>query len=92
MFWPSYNCILYFLKERGVSLSPFITFVCHKVFPILPVMETKESVDDILQLFAQSFLPGITAELAKDIIPLLFDMLLVSMYCCCYTVSYRETC
>ena len=60
-------------------MSPFITFVCHKVFPILPVMEAKESVDDILQLFAQSFLSTITADLAKDIIQLLFDMLLVSI-------------
>ena len=74
-------------------MSPFITFVCHKVFPILPVMETKESIDDILQLFAKSFLSTITAEVAKDIIPLLFDMLLVSA---CehimFTISYRETC
>ena len=53
--------------------------MCHKVFPILPVMEAKESVNDILQLFAQSFLPTITAEMAKDIIQLLFDMLLVSV-------------
>ena len=53
--------------------------MCHKVFPILPVMEAKESVDDILQLFAQSFLSTITAEMAKDIIQLLFDMLLVSV-------------
>ena len=64
------------------------------MFPILPVMEAKESVDDILQLFAQSFLPTITAEMAKDIIQLLFDMLLVSILVYCwlglvFTVSYR---
>ena len=46
-------------------------------------MEAKESVDDILQLFAQSFLSTITVDLAKDIIPLLFDMLLVSVYMYC---------
>jgi len=67
-------------QERGTSLDPFISFVCHKVFPILPVMEAKDSIDDILQLFAQSFLCNVTVELAKSVIELLFDMLLVSWY------------
>ena len=61
-------------------MDPFISFVCHKVFPILPVMDAKDSIDDILQLFAQSFLCNVTVELAKSVIELLFDMLLVSWY------------
>ncbi|XP_065911224.1 apoptosis inhibitor 5-like [Dysidea avara] len=64
-------------QERGAPLDPFISFVCHKVFPILPVMEAKDSIDDILQLYAQSFLCSVTVELAKSVIELLYDMLLI---------------
>ena len=45
-------------------------------------MEAKDSIDDILQLYAQSFLCSVTVELAKSVIELLYDMLLVSYIVC----------